>query len=58
MLALVVVKALSVLFHGVDYHFISLTGKRDEGWAITWVLNATHRMRTGWGMGSVLRTRN
>ena len=36
MLALVVVKALSSLFHGVDYYFIGKEGARERGWAITY----------------------
>lgn len=34
MMALVVVKALSLCFRAVDYHFISTLGTREEGWAI------------------------
>jgi len=36
MLALVVVKTLSSLFHGVDYYFIGKEGARERGWAITY----------------------
>merc|ERR1719272_159600 len=36
MLALVVVKTVSSLFHGVDYYFIGKEGARERGWAITY----------------------
>lgn len=36
MLALVATKAFSLLFHGIDYHFIKTTGAPVHGWAITY----------------------
>jgi uncharacterized membrane protein len=40
MMALIVVKTFSSLFHGIDYKFISATGSRNEGWAITYYILA------------------
>eukprot|EP00056_Hartaetosiga_gracilis_P003843 m.67931 g.67931 ORF g.67931 m.67931 type:complete len:176 (-) comp11602_c1_seq1:111-638(-) len=40
MLALVVAKTLSSVFHAIDYHFIDTMGTEEEGWAVTfYVIN-------------------
>merc|ERR1711935_1142528 len=36
MLALVIVKTLSLIFHGIDYYYIEEEGTREEGWAATY----------------------
>lgn len=36
MLALVIVKTLSLVFHGIDYYYIEKKGTREEGWAATY----------------------
>eukprot|EP00049_Salpingoeca_infusionum_P023067 m.10293 g.10293 ORF g.10293 m.10293 type:complete len:343 (+) comp5537_c0_seq1:135-1163(+) len=34
MLGLVICKALTLAFHSIDYHFISMLGHQKEGWAV------------------------
>jgi hypothetical protein len=43
MLFLVLIKALSLIFHGVNYHYIAINGRHEEAWAILFYI--THVLR-------------
>eukprot|EP00040_Diaphanoeca_grandis_P015387 m.78507 g.78507 ORF g.78507 m.78507 type:complete len:488 (+) comp25120_c0_seq1:80-1543(+) len=40
MFALIVAKTVSLLFHGIDYHFIKVEGSQEEGWAVIYYVIA------------------
>jgi len=43
MLFLVLIKALSLIFHGVNHHYIAIKGRHEEAWAILFYI--THVLR-------------